>query len=60
MKKKNLFLGIFLKNNPEELCGLAEFYDYRDHIHMVSIGARLREKYWNSGIHGRLTLVPVS
>lgn len=60
MKKKNLFLGIFLKNNPEELCGLAEFYDHRDHIHMVSIGARLREKYWNSGIHGRLPLVPVS
>ena len=36
-KKQNLFLGIFLKNNPSELCGLAEFYDYRDHLHMVSI-----------------------
>ena len=49
-KKQNLFLGIFLKDNPAELCGLAEFYDYRDHIHMVSIGTRLREKYWKSGI----------
>ncbi len=49
-KKKNLFLGIFLREAPEELCGLAEFYDYRDHIHMVSVGARLREKYWKSGI----------
>ena len=49
-KKQNLFLGIFLKDTPAELCGLAEFYDYRDHIHMVSIGARLREKYWKSGI----------
>ena len=48
--KQNLFLGIFLKDDPTELCGLAEFYDYRDHIHMVSIGARLREKYWKSGI----------
>ena len=37
-KKRNLFLGVFLKENPAELCGLAEFYDYRDHIHMVSIG----------------------
>ena len=37
-KKRNLFLGVFLKENPTELCGLAEFYDYRDHIHMVSIG----------------------
>ena len=49
-KKQNLFLGIFLRENPSELCGLAEFYDYRDHIHAVSIGARLREKYWKSGI----------
>ena len=49
-KKQNLFLGIFLKDNPEELCGLAEFYDYRDQIHMVSIGGRLREKYWNHRI----------
>ena len=49
-KKQNLFLGIYLKDNPEELCGIAEFYDYRDHLHMVSIGARLREKFWNRGI----------
>ena len=49
-KKQNLFLGIYLKDHPTELCGLAEFYDYRDHIHMVSIGGRLREKFWKSGI----------
>lgn len=49
-EKQNLFLGIYLKDNPAELCGLAEFYDYRDHLHMVSIGARLREKFWQSGI----------
>ncbi len=48
--KQNLFLGVFLKENPSELCGLAEFYDYRDHLHMVSIGARLREKFWHIGI----------
>ena len=49
-KKQNLFLGVYLKDNPAELCGLAEFYDYRDDLHMVSIGGRLREKYWKSGI----------
>ena len=49
-KKQNLLLGIFLRDNPSELCGLAEFYDYRDHIHTVSIGGRLREKYWKAGI----------
>ena len=48
-KKQNLFLGIFLKDHPSELCGLTEFYDYRDHLHMVSIGVRLREKFWKSG-----------
>lgn len=49
-EKQNLFLGIFIRDNPEDLCGLAEFYDYRDSLHMVSIGARLREEYWKSGI----------
>ena len=48
--KQNLFLGVFLRDHPSELCGLAEFYDYRDHLHMVSIGGRLREKFWNNGI----------
>ena len=42
-EKQNLFLGVFLKDHPSELCGLAEFYDYRDRLHMVSIGGRLRE-----------------
>lgn len=50
VEKKNLFLGIFLRDDPTVLCGLAEFYDYRDHIHMASIGGRLREQYWKSGI----------
>ena len=49
-EKKNLFLGVFLREDPTELCGLAEFYDYREHLHIVSIGVRLREKYWKSGI----------
>lgn len=49
-EKKNLFLGVFLREDPAELCGLAEFYDYREHLHIVSIGVRLREKYWKSGI----------
>ncbi len=53
--KQNLILGIFQKDNPADLCGLAEFYDYMDHIHAVSIGVRLREKYWKSGIATEVT-----
>jgi len=59
-EKQNLFLGIFLKEDPTDLCGLAEFYDYRDELHLVSIGTRLREKYWKSGIGRSLSLVPVT
>lgn len=47
--KQNLFLGIFFKED-RQFCGLAEFYDYRDQLHMVSIGYRLREAYWGNGI----------
>ena len=49
-KKQNLFLGILLREKPAELCGLAECYDYRERLHMVSIGVRLREEYWKYGI----------
>ena len=55
VKKQNLFLGIFLRDNASELCGLAELYDYRDHLHTVSIGVRLREKFWKSGIATEVT-----
>ncbi len=48
--KQNLILGTYLREMPSELCGLAEFYDYLDHLHTVSIGGRLREKFWKSGI----------
>ena len=58
-KKQNLFLGISVRDNPAELCGLAEFYDYRDHLHMVSIGVRLREKYWKSGIGTETTILMI-
>ena len=48
-KKQNLFLGIVFKEK-NEFCGIAEFYDYKEHLHMVSIGYRLRKGYWNNGI----------
>lgn len=33
-----------------EFCGVIELYDYRDHIHTVSIGCRMLPKYWGKGI----------
>ena len=47
--KESLILGIYLKAD-DELCGLAEFYGYKDHIRKISIGYRLRERYWGQNI----------
>ncbi|MBQ6478034.1 MAG: GNAT family N-acetyltransferase [Erysipelotrichaceae bacterium] len=48
-KKESLILGISTKEN-DELCGLAEFYGFKDSIHKISIGYRLLEKHWGKGI----------
>ena len=52
--KESLILGIHLKSPDDgslgELCGLAEFYGYKDHLHKTSIGYRLLERYWGQGI----------
>jgi ribosomal-protein-alanine N-acetyltransferase len=33
-----------------EFCGVIELYDYKDHIHKVSLGCRLLPRYWGKGI----------
>ena len=32
------------------MCGLAEFYGFRDEIHKISVGYRLLKRYWGKGI----------
>lgn len=49
LRKENLILGICLKEEGA-LCGLAEFYGFRDEIHKISVGYRLLERYWGKGI----------
>ncbi len=49
LNRESLILGIYLKEN-DELCGLAEFYGFKDYIHKISIGYRLLERYWGKGI----------
>ena len=48
-RKESLFLAVRLTTGGE-LCGLAEFYDFRDEGHVASCGGRLREAYWGHGI----------
>ena len=45
--QESMILGVYVEG---EFAGLAEFYGYRDPIHKVSVGYRLREKYWGKGI----------
>ena len=47
--KESIILGIYLKEE-DYMCGIAEFYGFKDHLHKVSIGYRLLERYWGRGI----------
>ncbi len=47
--KESLILGVREKGKGE-LCGFAEFYGFKDSIHKVSLGYRLREYCWGRGI----------
>lgn len=50
--KESLFLGIYLKED-NSFCGIAELYDYRERLHMVSLGYRLARSCWGQGIATR-------
>lgn len=47
--KESLILAIRSKDTGE-LIGLAEFYGLRDRLHKISIGYRLRERWWGQGL----------
>jgi ribosomal-protein-alanine N-acetyltransferase len=47
--KESIILGIH-RDSDDYMCGLAEFYGYKDSIHKISIGYRLSERFWGQGI----------
>ncbi|SCN21541.1 putative ribosomal N-acetyltransferase YdaF [Clostridium sp. N3C] len=49
-KRKGIFLGICLNNEPNHIVGVAEIFDYSADTNMVTIGYRLNESYWSKGI----------
>lgn len=49
-KKKLIIAGIYLKNNPDKLVGLAEMFDYKKRESKITVGYRLNEDYWNKKI----------
>lgn len=49
-KKKQIIAGIYLKDNPDRLVGLAEMFDYKKRENKITIGYRVNEDYWNKRI----------
>ena len=48
-RRESLILGIFLKDGSR-LCGLAEYYGFKDALHKTCVGYRLMERYWGQGL----------
>lgn len=51
-KKKIIFLGICLEAS-KELVGVAEIFEFDEHVNSVSIGYTLNENYFGKGIAGK-------
>ena len=49
-KRKEIFLGISLNSDPDNIIGVAEIFDYSQDINMVTIGYRLNDRFWSKGI----------
>jgi ribosomal-protein-alanine N-acetyltransferase len=49
-KRKEIFLGICLNTEPDNIVGIAEMFDYSHDINMITIGYRLNESFWGRGI----------
>lgn len=49
-RDKQCILGVYEKDNPAQLVGIAEFYDYKASGMIVSIGYRFLSQYWHKGL----------
>lgn len=50
LKKKAIFLGIALQDDPDLIVGVAELFDYDSNVNMITIGYRLNDRFWGRGI----------
>ena len=49
-KRKEIFLGICLNSEPNNIIGVAEMFDYSQDVNVVTIGYRLNDRFWTKGI----------
>lgn len=59
-KKKCILAGIYLREEPDKLIGLAEMFDYKKRANQMTIGYRLNEAYWHRGIATEATRLMVN
>jgi len=52
-KRKEIFLGICLNSDPDNIVGVAEMFDYSKDVNMITIGYRLNDRFWAKGIATR-------
>jgi ribosomal-protein-alanine N-acetyltransferase len=55
LKKKMIFLGIYLKSQCNKLVGVAEIFDIDEKVNSVTMGYTLNESYWGKGIATKTT-----
>lgn len=58
-KKRMICAGIFLRDEPDRLIGLAEMFDYKERTGQITIGYRLNESFWHRGIATEATRLMV-
>ena len=49
-RDRQCILGVYEKDAPSCLVGLAEFYDYKPSGKVISLGCRFLSKYWGRGL----------
>lgn len=49
-KGKYIFLAICLNNEPSNMVGIAEMFDYSQDVNMITIGYRFNDSFWGKGI----------
>lgn len=49
-KKKMIIAGIYLREEPNRLIGLAEMFDRKKRAKQITIGNCLNENYWHRGV----------
>ena len=48
--KKWIVAGIYLIEEPDQLIGLAEMFDYKKRMNQITIGYLINESYWHRGL----------